>query len=484
MFQHRLRLVLILLATIILLQGLGAVLALREAERKIVQGRIASDIHQGFVELSATKQRLRSWVTQYKVGAGGNAAERDALMQTMQQTLERLAGLAQAGSSAGLSADVRGEQQARIEALAALEQSLAALRAVMPEIRPLEEGMPARTAWDALSARFDQVEGQDLRQTIQDSIAREAAAVQRERQAADASLAWMQLLWLGTTLALALTALLAVAYSVREASRRHRLESQLELRTQALHAANESLQQTDLRRRQLLADISHELRTPTTAIRGEAEVTLRGRDRPVEEYREALTRIVDTSRQLGTVIDDLLAMARSDLETLTIARESVDFRQALKHALGQASSLAAQSQVQLLIPPLDGPALKVLGDGQRLAQMTLVLLDNAIRYSNAGGSVRIDLVATPDRLVLNIVDQGIGIEADELPRVFERHFRGRQARRHRAAGSGLGLPIAQALAQAHGGTLTLHSPADSAGNGGTRACLTLPLLRAEHELND
>jgi two-component system OmpR family sensor kinase len=82
-------------------------------------------------------------------------------------------------------------------------------------------------------------------------------------------------------------------------------------------------------------------------------------------------------------------------------------------------------------------------------------------------------------LVLQVVDQGIGIPAEELHQVFDRHFRGRMARLHRAAGSGLGLPIAKALAQAHGGSLTLESPADEATGTGTRVKLRLPLLHWE-----
>jgi signal transduction histidine kinase len=107
-------------------------------------------------------------------------------------------------------------------------------------------------------------------------------------------------------------------------------------------------------------------------------------------------------------------------------------------------------------------------------QLLTVLLDNAIAYSHRGGVVRAQVRADADGLLrLEVVDSGIGIEAAELPQVFERHFRGTAARRHRAEGMGLGLAIARALAVAHGGTLAL----DSRPGQGTRACLALPLNR-------
>jgi two-component system, OmpR family, sensor kinase len=248
---------------------------------------------------------------------------------------------------------------------------------------------------------FEVSDGRDLRQLIAESIEREKAAMVREREAADVSLARMRALWMGTALALALGALAAtfyfgrglrrplhalaegaqalqqgqlqhridlpgrdefadVAHSMnamaeeleshrqREQQQRQLLEATVRERTADLHQANESLRRTDVRRRQLLADISHELRTPTTAIRGEAEVTLRGADRPAAEYREALGRIVDTSRQLAAVIDDLLAMARTDMETLSLVRQPVSLKRPLLDALGQAAALAGEHGVGLL----------------------------------------------------------------------------------------------------------------------------------------
>ena len=400
MFRRRLSLVLIVLAACVVLQGVAAVFALREAERQVVRGRVASDILQRFVDLSATKQRLRSWVTQHNVGAGGDDNERDALEQRMRTTLQELMGLTQAASAVGLAAEDVAEHAARLDALQVLNQSMDRLTMAIRRSAPVSPDMQARQAWDRLAEMFEQSEGRDLRQLIAQSIAREKAAMQRERAAADVSLARMRSLWIGMALTLALGALGATVYfgralrrplnalaagaqalqqgqlqhridltgrdefaevarsmnamaqeleqhRVREAQQRLLLEATVRERTLDLHRANASLQRTDVRRRQLLADISHELRTPTTAIRGEAEVTLRGDDRPAGEYREALRRIVDTSRQLGAVIDDLLAMARSDMETLSLVRQPVSLKQPLLDALSQAAALAGEHRVAL-----------------------------------------------------------------------------------------------------------------------------------------
>lgn len=527
-----------LLAAAVVLQGAAAVFAVREAEHQVIRGRIASDILQRFVDLSATKQRLRSWVTQHQIGAGGDPAERDALELRMRTHLQELTSLTREASAIGLAAQDAAEHEARQDALQVLALSMETLTIAIRQKPPLSPEIQARQAWDALDAVFEKSNGRDLRQLIAESIQREKSAMVRERAAADVSLARMRALWMGTALLVALGALAATAYfgralrrplnalasgaqalqqghlqhridlpgrdefadvarsmnamaeelerhREREAQQRQVLEATVRERTADLHQANESLQRTDVRRRQLLADISHELRTPTTAIRGEAEVTLRGGNRTVGEYREALGRIVDISRQLGSVINDLLAMARTDMETFSLVREPVALKQPLLDALSQAAGLAGEHEVTLVAEDSLPATMTVFGDAQRLTQLMLLLLDNAIRYSHKGGVVRWRLAIEEDDVAFRVVDQGIGIPPDELPQVFERHFRGLVARRHRASGSGLGLPIARSLALAHGGTLDLVSNFSGSGEGGsTCAILRLPLWHGPTNVAD
>jgi len=530
MFRRRLTLVLMLFASAVVLAALVAAASLVITERQVLRGRVASDIATGFVQLSAQKQRLRTWVAQVQQGANADLGIRSELQAAMQGTLQRLKVLAAQAAELDGSADASAEHKRRNDTLAVLEQSVAALDRAVQDVRPLAIGVDADQAWRELSRVFDMAEGHDIRKLIAESIVREAAAVQRERGAADTTLAWVRWLWLGAAALLAAGALTAALYfgralrgpleqlslgaralqmgqlghripqqgddefaqvarSVnalaaeleqhreRESADRQRLEDLVAARTRELADALGSLRQADSHRRRLFADISHELRTPTTAIRGEAEITLRGVDKPAAEYKDALARIVGTARQLGHVIDDLLTMARSDIDSLSLVREAVDMDELAHAVLDQAAALSANREVVLCAPPPKTGRHVVSGDPMRLRQMLMVLLDNAMRYSHAGDKVQLALQArTGDdgrrHLTLTVVDRGIGIPAGELPRVFDRHFRGSGARQHSPDGSGLGLSIARLLAQAHGGTLELSSEPGL----GTRACLTLPLL--------
>lgn len=530
-YRRRLTIALSVLAGAVVLQALAAVWAIGVAERQVQRGRVASDIQRGFVELSAVKQRLRTWVSQRQMDAGAEDAVRERLQADLRTTLERLGQLATTAATLDDSAAARAEQQQRSEVLAVLGRSFEALDQVVDRAEPLTDGADARAAWNALSLLFDRSQGRDLRSLIADATAREAAAVQRERAAADATLAWARNLFLAAAATLALAALLAAGHftralrrpldalshgaqalqrgelqhripldsadefsavarsmntmaaelaehRTREAAARQQLEQLVQARTAELQGALDTLRAVDQRRRQLFADISHELRTPTTAIRGEAEVTLRGAPKPVDDYRAALQRIVETSRQLGSVIDDLLTMARSDIDALALDRAPLDLGGPLAEALEQAAALGRERGVAVELPALPAAPLRVLGDAQRLRQLMLVLLDNAVRYSARGGSVSTALQVLPGapaRCELRVADQGIGIRPDELPRVFERNWRSDAARRHRADGTGLGLAIGQALARAHGGEIEL----ESQPGRGTTAVLRLPLLPAE-----
>lgn len=533
MYRRRLTIALSVLAAAVVLEGVVAVWAVGVAERQVQRGRVASDIRLGFVELSAAKQRLRTWVSQRQMDAGAEDAVRDRLQADLRATLERLGRLSEAAAALDESAAGRQEHRQRREVLAVLGRSFDALEQVVRGASPLTADADAREAWAALSALFDRSQGRDLRLLIADSIARETEAVQRERLAADATLAWTRRLWLAAAATLAMAALLAAwhftralrrpldalsdgalalqrgelqhriplagadefsavarsmntmaaelaEHRVRETAARQQLEQLVQSRTAELQGALDTLRAVDQRRRQLFADISHELRTPTTAIRGEAEVTLRGADKPVDEYQAALRRIVDTSRQLAAVIDDLLTMARSDIDALALDRAPLDLAVPLGEALEQAVALGRERGVAVEPPALPAAPLRVLGDGQRLRQLVGVLLDNAVRYSRRGGRVRTALQLLPGmpaRCELQVADEGIGIQAEELPRVFERNWRSEAARRHRADGTGLGLAIGHALARAHGGEIELRSEPGR----GTTAVLRLPLLPAEPE---
>jgi signal transduction histidine kinase len=528
MFSTKLTLALAGLGLAAALQGAAAIWSIGVADRQVLRGRVASDIHVAFVELSVTKQRLRSWVAQRQADAGADPAQRDALLAEMRGTLQRLERLAQRAHDSGVAHDAVHEAARRSEALAALERGVDALDRASRGVGPLAADADARPAWQALSEQFDRPDGVDLRALLNASMQREADAVARERRAADASLDRARTLWAGAAAALCLAALALAVYFARALRRplallragadalqrgelahrialtgrdefglvarsmnamaaelaqhrereiedRQRLEQLVQSRTGELRTALASLQQVDQRRRQLFADVSHELRTPATAIRGEAQVALRGRDKTPQEYRDSLGRIAGAAAQLGQVIDDLLAVARDDIDALSLQREAIDLRAPIEGALEQARALACMRQVTVEDAGLPARPLPVLADAARLQQLLVLLLDNAVRYSRPGESVRLRVeprqsADAPPQWELRVEDRGIGIPDDEAPRVFERHFRGAQARRHFAGGSGLGLAIGAVLARAHGGQLSL----ESRPGGGTVARLGLP----------
>ena len=536
MFRRKLTIALLFLAAAAVLEGVVAVWALSVAERHVQRGRVASDIHLSFVELSATKQRLRTWVSQAKLGATVDISQRERLLSDLQKTLQRLQALSARAVMLDDTDVTRLVHVSRQDSIAVLERSFKQFTRTVENVAPLEPGTDARDAWQALSQLFDISDGRDLREIIASGIARETETVARERQAADSALKWMRILWLSAAATIALAAVLlatyftralrrpldnlshgalalergelnnrievvgsdefsAVAHSLnsmaaelsahqlREAKTRHELEELVNARTAELQAALEAMQDMDSRRRQLFADISHELRTPTTIIRGEAEITLRGNSHNLVEYKTALQRIVDTARHLGLVIDDLLTMTRSDTDALALKRQPHDLMESLNKAIEQARILAHERNVRLHAPARPQLLTYVLGDGQRLRQMFVALLDNAVRYSRPGGEVKVEICRAMSnenvpQCEIRVIDHGIGIPEAELARVFDRNFRGESARLFRADGSGLGLSIAKWLAKAHGGDVAIKSVPDL----GTTAILRLPLLPSPAEL--
>lgn len=531
MYARRLTLALAALACAAVLEGLAAMWALSVANDHVLRGRVASDIELAFKDLTVFKLRMRSWFNQAQLDSTTASEQAIRLHTEMRSTLERLEALSARAVMLDRENATRVEHLLRQDALAVLGDSVAGLREAVEQLRPIPGGTDSSQALQVTSDLFDRSRGRDLRRLLAESIEREAAAVARERAGADQALSWMRGLLLGTAAAIAAAALLlalaftralrrpldqlnagalalqhgdlahripqngpnefsAVARSMnnmaqeladhraREAQARQQLEALVAARTGELQGALEALQHVDARRRQLFADISHELRTPTTAIMGEAEVTLRGRDRPADDYRAALQRIVATSRQLGGVIDDLLSMARSDMDALTLNRRAIDLAEPMQQAIEQARALAYKRAIKVLGPDITPGTLPVMADPQRLLQLLLLLLDNAVRYSHPGGVVDLSVKRAASVLAngttlceIRVVDEGIGISADDLPRVFERNFRSKQARQHRADGSGLGLSIGRALARAHGGDIRL----DSQPGCSTTALLVLPL---------
>lgn len=257
--------------------------------------------------------------------------------------------------------------------------------------------------------------------------------------------------------------------SLREAS--NVLEQKVEERTRQLHRAIEEQCRMDEARRQFFADISHELRTPLTVIRGEAEVTLRGRDRDAEEYKETLHRVRELAMQLGKLVNDLLFLARAETATLQFEQEPIDLAELLADVAEDIEVLAYEKSITVTLENAPAP-VRVQGDRQRLRQVLVILGDNACRYSRPNGQITLRLRADGRLATLSVNDRGIGIAQQELEMIFDRYYRSGNARRSAEDGTGLGLAVARTIVKAHGGEIA----AASSESAGTTFTVSLPQL--------
>lgn len=247
---------------------------------------------------------------------------------------------------------------------------------------------------------------------------------------------------------------------------RQDLEVQVAQRTEQLAGANQRLLDLDRVRLQFLADIGHELRTPLTVMRGEAEVTLRGRVTDEATFRETLTRIVDQAVEMGRLVEDLLFLARSEADQIRFERRRISLGPLLHEARKEAAALARRREVRIIGEVTQGKA-QLDADPQRLKQAIVILLDNAIKHSGDRGEVRLAASVEHGRAEIVVNDQGTGIAAEDLPYVFDRFYRGKGAR---GGGSGLGLSIARWIIEKHDGKIAI----DSKPGFGTTARLELP----------
>src|SRR5688572_20018052 len=221
--------------------------------------------------------------------------------------------------------------------------------------------------------------------------------------------------------------------------------------------------------RRFTADASHELRTPLTAMRSVGEIGLRGRRDPAA-YREVIGSMLEEVDRLSLLVDRLLTLSRADSGDSILSRDRVDLCELAEEVTTQLGVLAEEKQQSLTVEA-DGPSV-CLGDRMVLRQALLNLVDNAIKYSPAGGRIAVRVSTTPAGMaVLDVSDTGPGIPIDLRPRVFDRFYRADRSRsRENGGGTGLGLSIARWAVEVNGGQLTLEN---SEGPGATFR-ITLP----------
>ena len=215
-------------------------------------------------------------------------------------------------------------------------------------------------------------------------------------------------------------------------------------------------------RRDFVANVSHELKTPLAAIRGYAETL---RDGALEEpatARRFNERILDQCRRLQALLDDLLTLSRLEGVASALELEPVDLHALVRRAVELLAATAREKRVEIEVE--QSPVPPLLGDAEGLERLLVNLLDNAIKYNRPEGKVVLRLARTDGEALLEVGDTGIGIPPDSIPRIFERFYRVDKGRAREEGGTGLGLAIVKHVAQAHGGQVEVES---RVGHGST-----------------
>ena len=208
----------------------------------------------------------------------------------------------------------------------------------------------------------------------------------------------------------------------------------------------ERLEESSNQRRRLLADLGHELRTPLTVIQGELEAMVDG-VHPID--REQLEVLLDETRLLARLVDDLRVLSLSEAGELRLDTESIDAPSLVADAVGPYVVSAARTGITLTARADPG---SLLADPLRLREVLANVLTNAIRHTSRGGTVTLTATNSPRGWLFSVRDTGCGISPEQLPMIFERFAKGADSR-----GSGLGLSIARELVRAHGGEMTATS---------------------------
>jgi two-component system OmpR family sensor kinase/two-component system sensor histidine kinase BaeS len=219
----------------------------------------------------------------------------------------------------------------------------------------------------------------------------------------------------------------------------------------------EELERADQQRRNLTADVAHELRNPLHIIQGNLEGIL---DEVYEPTTQHIAATLDETRLLARLVEDLQTLSLAEAGQLPLELEQVDLAELLADVAtsfsGQAEAAGIEVRVEIEGDGLPGPT--IIADVGRMGQVLGNLMSNALRYTPSGGSITLGAEETPGSTLIIVQDTGEGIAPQDLPFIFDRFWRGDRARSHAGgAGSGLGLAIARQLVQAHGGRIGVES---------------------------
>ncbi len=504
----QLRLALLLM----LLLGLcGAALQLWNAHQSrihIKRINLSHTIYEGYLVLeSHTYQLFKQYGDAIIIGDANQRASKNALIEQIDGDVKSIRSLI--SSKVEL---VGAEADSELATLTTIEETVSNLITRLDQFSPTGSG-ELSSDWERLSSLLnDEIDG-NFRELIRSALAEELTDVEKTGDTVDRAIVVQQ--WV--TLLFALTAIVAAGLvlamlnrrittpintlvtGVRRfgeghdsyrislpggdelaeiassfnvmaskvevknqtlASEKQRLQIAVEERTQQLSVMVGDLKRIDTSRKNMIADVSHELRTPLTIIKGEADIALRGGVKEVSVYCDALERTREAANHTARLVDDLLFVARTEAGEVRLKLADIDLCVVAREAHAMFGSAA-----ELCI---DTPMALTRGDAGRIRQALIVLLDNARHHG--GGDIQLQLGNTAGGFYFSVEDTGPGMTDEEKSQAFERFYRGSNAAERYGDGAGLGLPVAQSIARAHGGTITLR---DRLG-GGLIAALWLP----------
>ncbi|WP_158602167.1 sensor histidine kinase [Cohnella endophytica] len=223
------------------------------------------------------------------------------------------------------------------------------------------------------------------------------------------------------------------------------------------------------KQQQFVSDASHELRTPLSVIQVHSELLLRHPDHTIEQDSKLISNVLQEAKRMSKLVGGLLTLARSDSNQLELERKPIQFDRIVQECVAKMHMLAELKGI-ILHSETDSP-IPMVADEERLHQLLVTVLDNAIKYTPEGGIVRVVCRKFAHSAQIEVEDTGVGISPEDLPHVFDRFYRGDKARTRQEGGTGLGLAIAKWIAERHGGKIRL----DSKRSNGTRVFITLPL---------
>jgi two-component system, OmpR family, sensor histidine kinase CiaH len=222
------------------------------------------------------------------------------------------------------------------------------------------------------------------------------------------------------------------------------------------------------KQQQFVADASHELRTPLSVMKLNLEHLFRHPDDTIEQESETIHQVIQEINYMSKMTADLLTLARSDSDQLQIVQESFQLDEVLHQVVKDFKSLAFKKNIEVTaeISPI-----KLIGDKERLKQLFVILLDNALKYTKENGFISIKSTIKNSRAVIDVSDTGIGIPQSDLPYIYDRYYRGDKSRTRHLEGSGLGLSIARWIIESHSGKIRIMSKVGE----GTHVLVSLPL---------